>query len=63
MSDASGYLVTPSQRRTLLAGPLGAVLLLGGDATAGSLSLVEHNPGVEATGYGMLADFLRAVRA
>ena len=27
-----------------------------------SLSLVEHNPGVEATGYGMLADFLRAVK-
>ena len=27
------------------------------------LSLVEHNPGVEATGYGMLADFLRAVRS
>ena len=27
------------------------------------LSLVEHNPGVEATGYGMLADFLRAVQA
>ena len=26
-----------------------------------SLSLVEHNPGVEATGYGLLADFLRAV--
>jgi homoserine dehydrogenase len=26
------------------------------------LSLVEHNPGVEATGYGLLADFLRAVR-
>jgi len=26
-----------------------------------SLSIVEHNPGVEATGYGMLADFLRAV--
>jgi hypothetical protein len=25
--------------------------------------MVEHNPGVEATGYGMLADFLRAVRA
>jgi len=24
--------------------------------------LVEHNPGVEATGYGLLADFLRAVR-
>ncbi len=27
------------------------------------LSLVEHNPGVDATGYGMLADFLRAVQA
>jgi homoserine dehydrogenase len=27
------------------------------------LTLVEHNPGVEATGYGMLADFLRAVQA
>lgn len=26
------------------------------------LSLVEHNPGVEATAYGLLADFLRAVR-
>jgi homoserine dehydrogenase len=27
------------------------------------LSLVEHNPGIEATGYGMLADFVRAVQA
>lgn len=27
------------------------------------LSFVEHNPGVEATGYGLLADFLRAVRS
>jgi homoserine dehydrogenase len=27
------------------------------------LSLVEHNPGIEATGYGLLADFLRAVCA
>jgi homoserine dehydrogenase len=26
------------------------------------LSIVEHNPGIEATGYGMLADFLRAVK-
>jgi homoserine dehydrogenase len=26
------------------------------------LALVEHNPGVEATGYGLLADFLRAVK-
>jgi homoserine dehydrogenase len=28
-----------------------------------SFSLVEHNPGVEATAYGLLADFLRAVQA
>jgi homoserine dehydrogenase len=28
-----------------------------------SLSFVEHNPGIEATGYGLLADFLRAVQA
>lgn len=27
------------------------------------LSIVEHNPGVEATGYGLLADFLRAARS
>jgi homoserine dehydrogenase len=27
------------------------------------LSIVEHNPGIEATGYGMLADFVRAVQA
>jgi homoserine dehydrogenase len=26
------------------------------------LSMVEHNPGIEATGYGLLADFLRAVQ-
>ena len=26
-----------------------------------SFSIVEHNPGIEATGYGLLADFLRAV--
>lgn len=26
------------------------------------LSLVEHNPGIEATAYGLLADFLRTVR-
>jgi hypothetical protein len=26
------------------------------------LSLVEHNPGIEATGYGLLADFVRAVQ-
>jgi homoserine dehydrogenase len=27
------------------------------------LSIVEHNPGIEATGYGLLADFVRAVEA
>jgi homoserine dehydrogenase len=27
------------------------------------LSIVEHNPGIEATGYGLLADFVRAVQA
>ena len=26
------------------------------------MSMVEHNPGVEATGYGLLADFVRAVQ-
>jgi len=26
------------------------------------LSLVEHNPGIDATAYGLLADFVRAVR-
>jgi homoserine dehydrogenase len=26
------------------------------------MSIVEHNPGVEATGYGLLADFVRAVQ-
>jgi homoserine dehydrogenase len=27
------------------------------------LSMVEHNPGVDATGYAMLADFVRAVQS
>jgi homoserine dehydrogenase len=26
-------------------------------------SLVEHNPGIEATGYGLLADFIRAAKS
>lgn len=26
------------------------------------LSIVEHNPGIDATGYGLLADFVRAVK-
>ncbi len=27
------------------------------------ISVVEHNPGIEATGYGLLADFVRAAKA
>jgi mannose-6-phosphate isomerase-like protein (cupin superfamily) len=42
MPGDSGYVITPSDRATLLRGPLGAVLMLGGDRTAGRLSLVEH---------------------
>jgi mannose-6-phosphate isomerase-like protein (cupin superfamily) len=50
MPGANGYVVTPSDRTTLLEGPLGAVLLLGGDRTAGRLSLVEHPLGPRALG-------------
>jgi len=42
MPGESLYVITPADRTTLLQGPLGAVLMLGGDRTAGSLSLVEH---------------------
>jgi quercetin dioxygenase-like cupin family protein len=42
MSGDGGYVITPADRETLLNGPLGAVLMLGGDQTAGRLSLVEH---------------------
>ena len=42
MPGESGYVITPADRTTLLQGPLGAILMLGGDRTAGSLSLVEH---------------------
>ena len=40
--DSSGYVITPADRAALLEGPLGAVLMLGGDRTAGRFSLVEH---------------------
>jgi quercetin dioxygenase-like cupin family protein len=36
------YLITPADRTTLLQGPLGAVLMLGGDQTGGRLSVLEH---------------------
>jgi len=42
MSGDSQYVVTVPDRTTLLQGPLGAVLMLGGDRTGGQLSLVEH---------------------
>ena len=42
MSSETGYVVIPSERKTLLEGPLGAVLMLGADRTGGRLSLVEH---------------------
>ena len=42
MSGDSEYVITPADRTTLLQGPLGAILMLGGDRTAGRLSLVEH---------------------
>jgi len=42
MPGQSGYVISPADRTTLLQGPLGAILMLGGDRTAGSLSLVEH---------------------
>lgn len=42
MSSDSQYVVTGADRTTLLEGPLGAVLMLGGDRTEGRLSLVEH---------------------
>jgi homoserine dehydrogenase len=27
-----------------------------------ALTIIEHNPGLEITAYGMLADFIRAAR-
>jgi hypothetical protein len=39
---SSRYLVTPSDGMTLLQGPLGAALMLGGDRTDGRLSVLEH---------------------
>lgn len=42
MSGDSQYLITPPDRMTLLQGPLGAVLMLNGNQTAGRLSVLEH---------------------
>jgi mannose-6-phosphate isomerase-like protein (cupin superfamily) len=42
VSRGSQYLITPSDWMTLLQSPLGAVLMLGGNQTAGRLSVLEH---------------------
>lgn len=42
MTIEAMHVITPADRRTLLDGPLGAVLMLPGTATGGRLSLVEH---------------------
>lgn len=44
-----------------LAGLEGTSSAIRFDLDVFGLSMVEHNPGVDATGYGLLADFLRAV--
>jgi hypothetical protein len=44
MPGESPFVITPAERATLLRGPLGAILMLGGDRTAASLSPVEHPP-------------------
>ena len=46
-----------------MAGLEGASSAIRFDLDVFSLSLVEHNPGIDATAYGLLADFLRAVQA
>jgi len=50
MASGEQYLVTGSARTTLLQGPLGAVLMLGGDRTDGRLSLLEHPLAARALG-------------
>jgi mannose-6-phosphate isomerase-like protein (cupin superfamily) len=42
MSHEPSYVITPAERRTLLEGPLGAVLLLPSSATSGALTVLEH---------------------
>lgn len=53
MTTDSTYVVTPDDRRTLLTGPLGAVLMLAGSTTGGRLSLVEHPLAPRALGSPM----------
>ncbi len=42
MATRTGTVIPPSAFRTLLAGPLGALLVLPADATENRLAVVEH---------------------
>jgi quercetin dioxygenase-like cupin family protein len=42
MSHEPSYVITPAEHRTLLEGPLGAVLLLPSSETGGAFSVLEH---------------------
>ena len=50
MPATSKYVYGPEQRETLLTGPVGALLLLGGEATDGRFSVVEHPLGPRSLG-------------
>ncbi len=62
-----GVVCTVQPELLLASGPLanleGTSSAIRFDLDVFSFSIVEHNPGVEATAYGLLADFLRAVQA
>jgi len=47
----------------LIAGLEGSSSAIRFDLDVFGISLVEHNPGIEATGYGLLADFIRAAQS
>ena len=49
-SQEIGSVIDPSAQRTLLEGPLGALLLLPGAATEGKLAVVEHSLAPRALG-------------
>ena len=51
-----------SSHRDPLANLEGSSSAIRFDLDVFGLSLVEHNPGIDATGYGLVADFIRAVR-
>ena len=50
MSSDSQHLITPSDRMTLVQGPLGAVLMLSGNQAAGRMSVLEHPLAPRASG-------------